>query len=95
MWIPNTGGVAYLNPDMQEITIAMTNPTGIVVVEQMGVDKDTWFGYRDNGESADLDIDNTAKGIYAPIKLRVTATGTGVRLYHRKAPNRRPVVIQS
>ncbi len=95
MWIENTGGEAFLSPDSNGVTIAMTNPAGTVVVEQAGIDSDTWFGYRDDGKSADLNSDNTAKSIYAPIKLRVTATGTGVRLYHRKMPNKRPVVIQS
>ena len=90
MFIENTGGVNYIYPDPKKITIAMTNPAGTVLVEQMGVDKNTWFEYKDGGESANLDIDNTAKSIYAPITLRVTATGTGVRLYNTKSGHRHP-----
>jgi len=95
MWIENTGGEAFLNPDSENVTIAMTNPAGTVTVEQMGVDNTDWFEYKDGGVSANLDSDNTAKSIYAPIKLRITATGTGVRLYHRKKPNKKPVIIRT
>ncbi len=84
MFIENSGGVAYLQPSFGRVTLAMTNPAGTVAIEQMGVDSDTWFAYMDDGISADLSVDNTAKSVYAPIKLRVTATGTGVRLYNHK-----------
>jgi len=93
MWIEETGGVKFLSPDGNGITIAMTDPTGSVTVEQMGNDKDTWFEYKDGGETANLNSDNTAKGIFAPIRLRITAVGTGVRLYHRKLPDRKREVI--
>ncbi len=95
MWIEHTGGVKFLSPDSDKITLAMTNPAGSVAVEQMGIDKDDWFPYKSQGISADLNSDNTAVAVYGPIKLRVTATGTGVRLYHRKLPNKRPVVIRN
>lgn len=94
MWIEHTGGVGYLNPDSEKITIAMTDPTGTVTVEQMGETNADWFAFKDGAESMDLNSDNTAKSIYAPIKLRITAVGTGVRLYHRKKPNKQPVVIR-
>ena len=94
MWIENTGGIAYRNPDSEPFTFAMTNPSGTVTVEQMGVDKDDWFEYKDNGESANLDADNTARSIFAPIKLRITAVGTGVRLYNRKNQAYKPAVIK-
>lgn len=83
MFIEEGGGVAYIQPSNSKLTIAMTNPAGTVTVEQMGIDSDNWFPYMDGGVSADLDLDNTAKSIYAPIKLKITATGTGVRLYNK------------
>jgi hypothetical protein len=95
MFIPNTGGTGYITPSGSEVTIAMTNPSGTVTVEQMGVDKDNWFGYVYKGESADLNSGTTANSIYAPIKLKITAVGTGVRLYNRKRPNYTPTVIQN
>ncbi len=84
MFIETGGGVNYLQPDFGRVTLAIVDPTGSVVIEQMGADSSTWFPYKDAGEEVVLDADNTAKGIYAPIKLRVTATGTGVRLYNSK-----------
>ena len=95
MFIENTGGVGHIQPGSEELTIAMTVPTGTVSVEQMGVDKNDWFEYMYKGESANLDSETTANSIYAPIKLRITAVGTGVRLYNRKRPNYTPTIIQS
>ncbi len=83
MFINITGGEGFIQPSPHKLTLAMTDPTGSVVVEQMGDTSADWFTYMDNGESANLDSNNTAKSIYAPIKLRITATGTGVRLYNR------------
>lgn len=84
-----------LSPDGDKITIAMTDPTGTVAVDQMGETTSDWFEYKDGGVSANLDVDNTAKSIFAPIKLRITAVGTGVRLYHRKKPSKQPVIIRN
>ena len=83
MFIENTGGEAFIQPSSNKLTLAMSIPTGTVVVEQMGTDNSDWFPYVYNDESAELNSSFTARTIYAPIKLRVTATGTGVRLYNK------------
>ncbi len=95
MFIENAGGTAYLQPDYSNLTIAMTDPTGSVAVNQMGVNSTTWFEYKENGSGMGLDSNNTARTISAPIKLQIVATGTGVRLYNRKQPNKIPVIVTS
>ena len=93
MFIENGGPPAILVPDGKHHTIAMTNPAGSVLVEQQGEGDDDWFEYKYEGASAGLDSETTARGIFARIRLKVTATGTGVRLYSRKMKNQKHNVI--
>ena len=94
MFIDNAGGTAYLPPDDSDQTIAMTNPAGSVIVKQQGINEGDWFEYKEDGAGVGLDSNNTARTISAPMKLQIIATGTGVRLYSRKQPNRNPVIIE-
>ena len=90
MFIPDGGGEAFIQPykkGLSAITLAMTVSSGSVVIEQMGPDvgdpsTQTWFQMVQGDEDIVLNSGNTARSIYAPIKLRVTATGTGVRMYN-------------
>ena len=86
-FIPEGGGEAYIDPKDSRsnsflVTLAMTNNTGSVVVNQMGVDSDTWFPQTQDGVETTLDVSNTMRSVYAPCKLQVVATGCGVRLYN-------------
>jgi hypothetical protein len=95
MFIPIGGGSAILDPSGMYHTIAMTNPAGTVVVEQQGEGDDDWFPYVYEGNTAGLDAQTTARGVFAHLRLKVTATGTGVRLYNSKMLNQKHNIIQS
>ena len=90
MFIEDGGGQAFIQPykkGLSAITLALTDPSGTVVVEQMGPEvsdpsTQTWFQMVEGGDDIKLDSGNTVRAVYAPIKLRVTATGTGVRMYN-------------
>jgi len=81
MFIPDGGGVAYLQPKYNRATLALSVATGSATVEQMGVDSSDWFPLMADGAAVVLDASNTAVTVYAKIKLKITATGSGVRLY--------------
>lgn len=87
MLIPHTGGEAILEPTGETVTIAMSNPAGTVTVEQQGETLDDWITYKYGGDTFGLDLDNTARSIEANLRLKITAVGTGVRLYDRKKRN--------
>ena len=93
MFIENGGPPAYLEPTGILATLAMTVPTGSVLVEQQGEGDDDWFEYKYDGISAGLDANNTARGIYCHLRFKVTATGTGVRLYDGKRQNQKHNII--
>jgi len=87
MFIGEGGGTAYLSPGDSTrnsflVTLAMTNNTGSVVVNQMGVDSSTWFPLVIDNVTIELGSENTMRSVYAPCKLQVVATGCGVRLYN-------------
>ena len=86
MFIEDGGGVAFIQPykkGLSAITLAMTDPSGEVLVEQMGPEgAGTWFQMVEGDDEIKLNSGNTVRAIYAPVKLRVTATSTGVRMYN-------------
>ncbi|HID69377.1 MAG TPA: hypothetical protein EYP35_02690 [Desulfobacterales bacterium] len=94
MFIEDGGGTAYIQPykkGLSAITLALSDPTGSVAINQMGPAvanqaEQTWIPYTVNGSAVVLNSDNTAKSIYAPIKLQIVATGTGVRMYNHGKP---------
>ena len=94
MFIDNTGGFKIIEAQPFKITLAMSDPTGSVKIEQQGKTKNDWFGYVSDGDSSDLSATNTAATIENPIRLKITATGTGVRIYSETFPNQIQNIIQ-
>ncbi len=85
MFIPDGGGVAYLQPKYDRATLALSVASGSATIEQMGVDSNDWFPLMVDGVAVVMDADNTAVTVYSKIKLKITATGSGVRLYLNQA----------
>ena len=84
--IPEGGGTFYTEPDdsrssSYRVTLTMTNNTGSVVVNQKGVDSDTWFPLVQEGFAVTLDHNNTMRSVYAPCELQIVATNCGVRKF--------------
>jgi len=79
MFIGAAGGTNTIQCGNGRITLALTGPTGSVIVEQQ--DESTgWFPMVYDGDAVVLNSDNTVQSVYAPCKLMVTAVGTGVRI---------------
>jgi len=72
------GGYGYIQKGKQ-VTMALTDNTGSVVIEQS--DGATgWFAVVFDGTAVTMDADNTMLSIYSPCKLRVSPTGCDVYL---------------
>ena len=77
MVIGLSGGIGYLQAGNGRITLGITNPTGSVVIEQED-GAGGWHPVTYDGVEVVLNSNFTVQAIYAPCKIKLTATGTGV-----------------
>jgi len=79
MFIGLSGGVSTLQAGNGRVTMAITDPTGSGGIAQSnGVGG--WHAVSYDGVDVVMNSNFTMVSIYAPCKIRVTATGTGVYL---------------
>ncbi len=79
MFIGVAGGTRTLQSGRGSVSVAMTDPSGTVAINQSnGVGG--WFPLVYDGEAVLLDSSNTMRGVYSPCELQFVAIGTGVYL---------------